>query len=211
MIAVSNADTALILRCQANDAAAFNEIVARYKNKVYNYVCRMVGPGLDAEDLTQETFVRAYLNIRSFQSRASLNTWLYRIATNICIDFTRKNSKIKALTTSLQRENDPENEESDREIPDSRYDPQNLFLNKELGAQLDIALRALPEKLRMVVALHDIEALPYEEIASIVDCPLGTVKSRLFNARMALREKLLPYLEGSLNTPSASDVRGQKR
>src|SRR5579872_2560149 len=198
MTIVSNADTRLIQRCQANDAAAFNEIVTRYKNKVYNYVCRMVGPGTDAEDLTQETFIRAYLNMNSFQSRASLNTWLYRIATNICIDFTRKSRKIKALTTSLQREDTEEDGEVERDIPDERFDPQALLLNKELGAQLDRALKALPEKLRTVVLLHDIEGLAYEEIAQIVECPLGTVKSRLFNARAALREKLTPYLDGSL-------------
>lgn len=198
MIAVSNADTTLIQRCQANDAAAFNEIVARYKNKVYNYVCRMVGTGIDAEDLTQETFIRAYMNMKTFQSRASLNTWLYRIATNICIDYTRKNSRVKAMTTSLQREDLEEEGETERDLPDERFNPQNLLLNKELGAQLETALKALPEKLRTVVLLHDIEGLAYDEIAQIVDCPLGTVKSRLFNARAALREKLAPYLDGSL-------------
>lgn len=194
MIVVSNADTALILRCQANDATAFNEIVTRHKNRVYNYICRMIGAGLDAEDLTQETFVRAYLNIHSFQSRASLNTWLFRIATNICIDFTRKNSKVKTQTVSLQAEESKEADGLERAIPDSRFDPQAVYLNKELGTQVDQALRALPEKLRAVVLLHDLEGLPYEEIAAIVECPLGTVKSRLFHARLALREKLAPYL-----------------
>ena len=93
MVAMGNvmhADLALVQRAQANDRAAFNEIVLRYKSKVYNFVHRMVHSALDAEDLTQETFVRAYLSIRSFQSRASLNTWLFRIATNLCIDYSRK-------------------------------------------------------------------------------------------------------------------------
>jgi RNA polymerase sigma-70 factor, ECF subfamily len=198
VIAVANADTALIRRCQANDAAAFNEIVSRYKNRVHNYVCRMVGPGVDAEDLTQETFVRAYTSIHSFQSRASLNTWLYRIATNLCIDFVRKRNRIKALTISLQMDEGDEESDVERELPDERFDPQYRFLNKELGAQLQVALGSLPDKLRTVVLLHDIEGLPYEEIAQIVDCPLGTVKSRLFNARASLREKLGPYVSGSL-------------
>lgn len=198
MIAVADADSRLILRCQANDAAAFNEIVSRYKNKVYNYVSRMVGPGSDAEDLTQDIFVRAYMNIRSFQSRASLNTWLYRIATNICIDHRRKYSKIKSATTSLQREDYEDEGETERELPDERFDPQRVYLNSELGAQLQQAIASLPEKLRTVVLLHDVEGLQYEEIAEVVDCPLGTVKSRLFNARMALREKLSKYVDGSL-------------
>lgn len=198
VIAVADADSGLILRCQRDDAAAFNEIVTRYKNKVYNYVSRMVGPGSDAEDLTQETFVRAYLNIKSFQSRASLNTWLFRIATNICIDFNRKHGKARALTTSLNREDSDGESESQHDVPDQKFDPQLVLLNKELGRQLTDAIHSLPDKLRLVVLLHDIEGLPYDEIASIVDCPLGTVKSRLFNARMALREKLTPYVNGSL-------------
>ena len=201
MIAVANADTALIERCQANDAAAFNEIVGRYKSRVHNYVCRMVGPNADAEDLTQEVFIRAYVNMHSFQSRASLNTWLYRIATNICIDFARKNKRIRANTTSLMREDEEDGGEIEREIPDSRFDPASLMLNKELGIKLEQALKTLPEKLRTVVLLHDIEGLAYEEIATIIECPLGTVKSRLFNARAALRERLLPYLDGSFSSP----------
>lgn len=193
---IMQADTALVQRAQANDRAAFNEIVLRYKSKVYNYIFRMVHSALDAEDLTQETFIRAYLSIRSFQSRASLNTWLFRIATNLCIDYSRKNKKVQAMTTSLSQESDSEEEETQRDIPDLAFDPQRMLMNKELGARLNDALRELPEKLRTVVLLYDIEGLPYEEIALVVGCPLGTVKSRLFNARSALRDKLSPYLSG---------------
>jgi len=189
--AVMHADLTLVRRAQANDRAAFNEIVLRYKSKVYNFIARMVPSAQDAEDLTQETFVRAYLSIRSFQSRASLNTWLFRIATNLCIDYSRKNKKTAGLTTSLSADSD---EDDEREIPDAVYDPQRILLNKELGAQLEQALLELPEKLRTVVLLYDIEGLPYDEIASIVGVPLGTVKSRLFNARTALRQRLSPYL-----------------
>ena len=189
-----HADAALIQRAQANDRAAFNEIVLRYKSKVYNYISRMTPNANDAEDLTQETFIRAYTSIRSFQSRASLNTWLFRIATNLCIDHSRK-VKTHARTTSLSVENEEDDSESQRDIPDASFDPQRLLMNKELGGRLEASLRELPEKLRTVVLLYDIEGLPYEEIAAIVGCPLGTVKSRLFNARAALREKLTPYLK----------------
>lgn len=194
---VMHADMALVQRAQANDRAAFNEIVLRYKSRVYNFVHRMVASPLDAEDLTQETFIRAYTSIHSFQSRASLNTWLFRIATNICIDHSRKYKKMQNTTVSLSQESDNE-EEAQREIPDNAYEPQRLLINKELGTQLDSALSSLPEKLRTVVLLYDIEGLSYEEITAIVDCPLGTVKSRLFNARSALREKLSPYLIGTV-------------
>lgn len=193
-----HADTALVQRAQANDRAAFNEIVLRYKAKVYNYISRMVRNALDAEDLTQETFVRAYLSIRSFQSRASLNTWLFRIATNLCIDYSRKQKTHLPALSLTQEQGEEVGSDVQRDIPDLAFDPQRLLLNKELGRRLEEALHQLPEKLRTVVLLYDIEGLSYEEIASIVECPLGTVKSRLFNARAALREKLAPYLQGTV-------------
>ena len=192
---IMHADTALVQRAQANDRAAFNEIVHRYKNKVYNYIFRMVHSAVDAEDLTQETFVRAYTSIRSFQSRASLNTWLYRIATNQCIDYSRKVKRIQANTTSLYEDTNDEGEERQRDLPDLTFDPQKMLLNKELGRRLEDALKSLPEKLRTVVLLYDIEGLSYDEITAILNCPLGTVKSRLFNARNALRGKLAPYMQ----------------
>ncbi|HLI47399.1 MAG TPA: sigma-70 family RNA polymerase sigma factor [Chthonomonas sp.] len=189
-----HADTALVQRAKANDRAAFNEIVLRYKDKVYNYIYRMVRNATDAEDLTQETFVRAYLSLHSFQSRASLNTWLFRIATNLCIDHSRRAKRTQGLVTSLSPDNEEEEEGLQRDIPDATFDPQRLLLNKELGEKLEKALQELPEKLRMVVLLYDVEGLSYEEIAAIAGCPLGTVKSRLFNARAVLRRKLEPYL-----------------
>ena len=201
MFALGNtmvADAALVQRARANDRAAFNEIVLRYKGKVYNFIHRMVHSALDAEDLTQETFIRAYMSLASFQSRASLNTWLFRIATNLCIDHSRKNKRSQGLVSSLSMEREGDDEDQEREIPDTEFDPQKLLLNKELGAQLESALKHLPEKLRTVVLLYDIEGLPYDEISSIIGCPLGTVKSRLFNARAALRDRLAPYLMGKI-------------
>src|SRR6478672_7918733 len=100
MFALGNtmvADTALVQRAQANDRAAFNEIVLRYKGKVYHFIHRIIPSIQHAEDLTQETFVRAYNSIRSFKSRASLNTWLFRIATNLCIDYGRRTKKTQGL------------------------------------------------------------------------------------------------------------------
>lgn len=194
---VMHADTALVQRAQANDRAAFNEIVLRYKSKVYNYIFRMVHNALDAEDLTQETFVRAYLSIRSFQSRASLNTWLFRIATNLCIDYSRK-AKKTPWQVSLSQEDTEEGGDQEYDLPDSAFDPQNALLNKELGRRLEDAIAALPDKLRTVLLLFDVEGLSYDEIAEIVGCPLGTVKSRLFNARSAVRQRLTPYLQGRM-------------
>lgn len=200
MIAVADADSGLVLRCQSNDLAAFNEIVARYQDKVLNYISRMVGPAADAEDLAQETFVRAYANIGLFQSRSSLQTWLFRIATNLCIDHARRAAKRRFLLRSLKRDGSETSEEVIAEVPDTRLGPEPLLLNQEFGEVLNRALAELPAKLRTVILLFDVEGLPYEEIAQIAGCPLGTVKSRLFNARAALRQKLAPYLNATMYT-----------
>ncbi len=194
---VMHTDTLLIQRAQANDRTAFNEIVLRYKSRVYNYISRMVRNAADAEDLTQETFVRAYLSIHSFQSRASLNTWLFRIAANLCVDFSRK-TKTHIQAASLSQTYDDNDTENQRDVPDVSFDPQRVFMNKELAKELDKALALLPEKLRSVILLYDMEGLSYEEIAAILNAPLGTVKSRIFNARTQLRDTLSPYLKGAL-------------
>ena len=185
------ADLALVQRARANDRAAFNEIVLRYKQKVYRYIRRMVSRDVDAEDLTQETFVRAYTSLASFQNKASLNTWLFRIATNLCIDFSRKKS---SKDVSLTADND-DDEGATWEMPDTSFEPQKLLMQSELAGLVEKAIGILPDKMRTVILLYDVENLSYEEIMAIVGCPLGTVKSRLFHARMNLREQLTPYLK----------------
>ena len=191
-----HSDTALIARCQKADIAAFNEIVSRYKGKIYNYLYRMTGSADDAEDLTQEVFVRMYTSIGSFRAEASLSTWLFRIAGNLCIDAFRKNKKERGnLSLDAPLAGSDDEGGASRDVPDWSSEPDALFGRKELGAHIEAALQKLPPKLRSAVILHDIEGLPYEEIAQTEHVPLGTVKSRIFNARVALRQHLRPYLE----------------
>lgn len=196
-VGVMQTDTTLIARCQKADIAAFNEIVARYKGKIYNYLYRMTGSAEDAEDLTQEVFVRMYTNIHTFRAEASLSTWLFRIAGNLCVDAFRRKKKERSLVSSLDTPlySDDEDSNATRDVPDMTTAPETLLSRKELGGQIEIALKKLPPKLRSAVILHDIEGLAYEEIATVEKIPLGTVKSRIFNARVALREYLRPYLE----------------
>lgn len=186
-------DMSLMERCRANDEAAFNEVVARYKAKIYNHVFRMTGSAEDAEDLTQEVFVRLYTSAHTFRGQSSLNTWLFRIAGNLCIDRFRR-GKNRTAAYSLD---EPLGDDGGgaREIPDETYEPYRLLENTETVAQIECALSHLPEKLRAVLLLHDTEGIAYEEIAQIVGCPLGTVKSRLFNARMQLRQRLADYVK----------------
>ena len=197
---MQHSDASLIARCQKADIAAFNEIVSRYKGKIYNYVHRMSGNAEDAEDLTQEVFVRMYTNIGSFRAEASLSTWLFRIAGNLCVDNFRRTKKDRTLVHSLDApvasdDDDGSGVGATRDVPDWSAEPDKLFARKELGAHIQSALQKLPPKLRSAVILHDIEGLAYEEIAQAERIPLGTVKSRIFNARVALREHLRPYLE----------------
>ncbi len=186
-------DLSLLERCRLNDEAAFNEVVARYKGKIYNHVFRMTGSAEDAEDLTQEVFVRLYTSVHTFRGQSSLNTWLFRIAGNLCIDRFRR-GKNRTAAYSLD---DPVGDEAEgaREVPDETYEPYRLLENTETATQIERALGQLPEKLRAVLLLHDLEGIAYEEIAQIVGCPLGTVKSRLFNARMQLRQRLADYMK----------------
>lgn len=198
-LTLTQTDSSLIARCQKADIAAFNEIVSRYKGKIYNYLYRMTGSAEDAEDLTQEVFVRMYTNIGSFRAEASLSTWLFRIAGNLCVDAFRRGKKERGVVHSLDAPL-PSDEDADgigatRDVPDLTHEPDRLLARKELGAHIQAALQKLPPKLRAAVVLHDIEGLAYDEIAVAEGIPLGTVKSRIFNARVALREHLRPYLE----------------
>ena len=198
-LTLPQSDTALIARCQKEDIAAFNEIVARYKGKIFNYVFRMTGSAEDAEDLTQEVFVRMYTNIHTFRAEASLSTWLFRIAGNLCVDAFRRGKKERGVVHSLDAPmagRDGEDEGgATRDVPDLSHEPESLLNRKELGAQIQAALDRLPPKLRSAIILHDIEGLAYDEIAAAEKIPLGTVKSRIFNGRVALREHLRSYLE----------------
>ncbi|MCL5283400.1 MAG: sigma-70 family RNA polymerase sigma factor [Armatimonadetes bacterium] len=195
---MASAEASLILRCKENDEAAFNEIVERHKVKLYTYILRMVGNSQDAEDLAQEAFVRAYLSIKSFEGRASLTTWLFRIATNLCIDRARRSSTRQVIQTTSLDDVDENGTPYTGDLPDGRYEPQDRVLQDELKTELEAAISRLPEKLRMVILLHDLEGLQYDEIAEVLHCPLGTVKSRIFSARQALREQLSNYLYGSV-------------
>jgi RNA polymerase sigma-70 factor (ECF subfamily) len=158
----------------------------------------MTGNAEDAEDLTQEVFVRMYTNIQTFRAESSLSTWLFRIAGNLCVDSYRRNKKSRGLVHSLDAPiaNDDEGANpGTRDVPDLSHAPETLLSRKELAENIQIALQKLPPKLRSAIVLHDIEGLPYEDIAIAEGIPLGTVKSRIFNARVALREHLRPYLE----------------
>lgn len=188
-------DSLLVRGSKSGDRDAFAELVRRYQDKIYTIVYGQLQSREDALDLTQEVFIKAHRRLPDFREDSVFYTWLYRIAVNTCIDFARRR----------QRTQEPFSLEADQlaeagyEPVDERasVDPQRRLVNKELGARLRAAVQSLPDTLRMAVILHDIEGLPQKEIAVIMGCPLGTVKSRIQRGRYELRDRLKPYLDGS--------------
>jgi RNA polymerase sigma-70 factor, ECF subfamily len=171
----------------------FEGLVQEHKNRIYTYVCRLTNDSPDAEDITQEVFIRAYQSMHGFRHDAALDTWLYRIATNLVIDRFRREKRAPQWVPVVG-----DSDEAIRDLPSFSRDgdPQAAAQLTELQRHVQKAVYSLPGKLRAVVVLHDMEGLSYEEVAQTVGCPVGTVKSRLFNARLLLRRKLERYMEG---------------
>ena len=195
MVCLLSADAVLVLRCQEDDCEAFDEIVARYKDGIYNYIRRMISNRDDVEDLAQEVFVRAFASMKSFRRESNLRTWLYRIATNLCIDRYRRAGIERQLIAPLAHERGDGEASREIDLPDESHDPQRAFERTELQIEVQKALFKLPEKLRAAILLYDMEGMPYEQIAETLGCPIGTVKSRIFNGRMQLRYLLRSYME----------------
>jgi RNA polymerase sigma-70 factor (ECF subfamily) len=191
-----SAEAQLVERAQAQDETAFEQIMNLYADRLYNYILRMVGNPTDAEDLLQEAFLRAYQGLPSFDGRASLSTWLYRIATNLCIDHQRKRAR-RVQTVSYFAWEDEEGETSEWEFPDTQTpDPLDAALSRELQQVVEHAIGTLSPKLRTVLLLYDVENLSYEEIARVLKIPIGTVKSRLNHARGQIQKQVEVYLRG---------------
>lgn len=188
---------ALLRRARDGDADAFEQLVEPHLGRLYNYIARLIGDPADAEDLTQEVLLRVHRALGSFRGGASFQTWLYRIATNLVVDAMRQRSRERARVSSLDDPLQAQQGELAREIPDTEREPWERTQAAELSEVVQDAIQSLSPKLRSVVVLFDIQGLTYEEIAETLRVPLGTVKSRLFNARCRLRELLLPYVAGS--------------
>ncbi|WP_110926524.1 RNA polymerase sigma factor SigW [Bacillus massiliglaciei] len=169
------------------DQNAFGEIVELYKDQVYQICYRMIGNRHEAEDLAQEAFVRAYVNIRSFNIQLKFSTWLYRIATNLCIDRIRKKKPDYYLDAEVKG-TDGLNMYS--QIPSENTLPEEEVESLELQETIQKEIMKLPEKYRSVIVLKYMEELPLKEISDILNLPVGTVKTRIHRGREALRKQL---------------------
>lgn len=182
----------LVARARAGAPAAFEQLVEKYQDRIYNYVARMVHDPTEAQDVAQETFVRAYQALPEFRGASSFQTWLYRIASHLSIDVARRRKRRRGDTVSVNgmKAGDEESEWGRELADESMRTPAEELESSERREQVWEAIAELSPKLRQVIILYDLQGLSYQEIADILRCPLGTVKSRLFNARSQLREKL---------------------
>ena len=188
----------LIARAKKGEIAAFESLMTAYENRVYTLALRSTGSEQDAADITQEVFLRAWKSLDSFRGDSSLSTWLYRVTSNLCVDFARK----RAAEGNMASIDDTESPAAS--IPDlSRaIQPEQAVENQELREELQYALAQLSEEHRRVVLLRDVAGLTYTEIARTLELEEGTVKSRLARARNSLRKILLE--RGNISLPTSS-------
>lgn len=193
----SRSDPPLRESMVGKEPLSFEEVVEKYHQKVFNLVYRYLNDYDEAQDLTQDTFVRAYQSWATFRGESQVYTWLYRIALNLChnrLKQLKRRQRVEA--ESLDQPLEGESEDMAREVPDLTLSPERLVENKELQQVLRRAIRQLPEDYKQVIILRDIEGFSYSEIAKITGSSLEAIKSRLFRARTALKDLLRPYLSG---------------
>ncbi len=189
-------DLSLVRRVQRGDKGAFDVLVLKYQHKLVKLVTRYVRNPAEAEDIAQEAFIKAYRALPQFRGDSAFYTWLYRIAIN-----TAKNAVVS-------RDRSPVDYDFDRDSIDESYDmqgrlkdaetPEGLVLTDEIRQTVNAAIEQLPEDLRTAIVLRELEGLSYEQIASAMGCPVGTVRSRIFRAREAIDRRLREVFEGGL-------------
>ncbi len=181
-------ELALIKRVRDGDKNAFEALVVANQKQIYNLALRMVGNEHDASDISQESFLRAYKSLGDFRGDSKFSVWLYRLTSNVCIDFLRSRKRWESVPLSVS---DDEDEERELDIPDERFAPESELQKKELRAAIARALQALPEEHRRILTLRELGGLSYEELGRALSLEPGTVKSRLSRARKKLCAFLL--------------------
>jgi len=186
-------DQQLVVRVQNGDKTAFDLLVRKYQHRIAKLVSRYVSDRAEVEDVTQEAFIKAFRAIKGFRGESAFYTWLYRIAINTAKNYLVAQGR-RLPSTDLEVE-EAEASEVSSTLRDAAT-PERQLLADEIARTVERVLVALPEDLRTAVTLREIDGLSYEEIAEIMDCPIGTVRSRTFRAREAIDKELRPLLEG---------------
>jgi RNA polymerase sigma-70 factor (ECF subfamily) len=191
-----NGDALLVARTVAGDQAAFELLVIKYQRRVERLIRRMVRDVDLVEDIAQETFIRAYRALHQFRGDSQFYTWLYRIAVNTAKKFLLDLKRDPTITQTAMRSNDEEDETfHPRHEPTTDETPESVLAAKEIAKVVNDALDALPPDLKQALTLRELDGMSYEDIAELMNCPLGTVRSRIFRAREAVSAKVKPLLE----------------
>ncbi|MFC5301107.1 RNA polymerase sigma factor RpoE [Azospira restricta] len=188
-------DQVLVERAQRGDKHAFELLVQKYQRKLTRLLSRFIRDPAEVEDVAQEAFIKAYRALPSFRGESAFYTWLYRIGTNTAKNFLVAQGRRAPTSTSYDSEEAETFDDGDQ-LRDINT-PESVLHSKQIGETVNAAMEALPEELRTAIVLREIEGLSYEEISKIMDCPIGTVRSRIFRAREAVAAKLRPLLDVS--------------
>ena len=186
-------DQKLVERAQAGDKQAFDVLVRKYQRKVARLLSRFVRDQAEVEDVAQEAFIKAYRALPAFRGDSAFYTWLYRIGINTAKNYLVSQGRRAPTTTEFDSEEAETFDDGDQ-LRDINT-PERMLQSKQIGETVNSAMEALPEELRTAIVLREIEGFSYEEIASIMECPIGTVRSRIFRAREAIADKLRPLLD----------------
>lgn len=193
----------IIEKVLGGDANAFEELVLKYEKTVYNLALRMVGDRDDAFDMTQEAFIKAYGSLSSFRGDSKFSVWIYRITTNVCLDFLRSKSRKQQVSLTVS---DDDDEDAQLDIPDPKADPEQQLIKKISMQSVEEGLKTLPDKQRQILVMRELGGMSYAEIGKALSLEEGTVKSRIFRAR----KRLCIFLLDSGNIPESLASKGMK-
>ena len=185
-------DQQLVVRAQQGEKKAFELLVVKYQRKLLRLISRLVRDPAEAEDVAQEAFIKAYRALPQFRGDSAFYTWLYRIGVNTAKNFLV--SQGRRPPSSTEKDNEEAETFEDADALRDINTPESMLLSKEIANTVNTAMAKLPEELRTAISLREIEGLSYDEISEVMNCPIGTVRSRIFRAREAIAAELRPLL-----------------